>query len=109
MYARGRGEVAEIVDVGREDVVSVVGERHECCVDGILGTRGFEQHAGAATQLRIEGDDIDARQESRELYLASCPPAPNLRDNSAVRLGGAIRDELGLDERDDVPIMALDC
>ncbi len=108
VHSRGGSERAEIVDVGREDVVSVAGECDERRIDRIHGVRRFEQHACAATQLGIEWDHIDTRQESRELRLASCPSSPYLRDNSAVRLWGAIRDELGLDERDDVPIMTLD-
>jgi hypothetical protein len=108
VHARGRSERAEIVDVGREDVVSVAGDCDERRIDGIRGVRRFEQHACAATQLDAHWDNIDTRQESRELCLASCPSSPYLRDDSAVRLWGAIRAELRLDERDDVPIITLD-
>ena len=108
VHARSGSERAEITDVGRQDVVSVAGESDESRIDRIHGVRRFEQHARDATQLGIERDDIDAGQESRDLRLASCPSSPYLRDNSALRLWDAIRDELGLDERDDVPITALD-
>jgi hypothetical protein len=106
--ARGGSERAEIVDVGRENVVSVSRECDERRIDCIHGARRFEQHACAATQLGVEWHDIDTRQESRDLRLASRPSAPYLGDDSAVGLRGSIRDELGLDECDDVPIMALD-
>jgi hypothetical protein len=108
MHARGGGEIAEIVDVGREDVISVAGDGDERRVDGIDGVRRFQQHARAASQLRVERNDIDTRQEPRELRLAPCASAPHLRDDSAVRLWRPIRNELGLDERDDLPIVALD-
>jgi hypothetical protein len=108
VYARGQGERAQILDVGGENVVPVVGEGDERGIDGIDGARRFEQHARAATQLRINRSDLHARQEPGDLRLPSCPSTPDLRDDSAMCLGGAIQVELGFDERNDVSIMALD-
>src|SRR5438552_19201910 len=51
VHACGGSERAEIIDVGRKDVVSVAGERDERRIDRIHGLRRFEQHACAATQL----------------------------------------------------------
>jgi hypothetical protein len=78
------GERAEILGIGRDDVVAVVGEHDDGRIHDVTRPRTAEQLAGCAPEVEIERPNVDSVERFREQRLARTSPAPHLTDHAAV-------------------------
>ena len=75
------GETAEVVRIAGEDLIAVLGEYRDGCIDGIAEAGSSEEDASVAGEREINGDDFHRSEELRESSLSPGGVPPGLRDH----------------------------
>lgn len=79
---RGR-EALDVVMVGGDDLVPVVGEQYHRSIDHVGGSCSAEQPPGGPSQRIVEWANVNARQRLGESSLTRSP-TPHLSDHASV-------------------------
>ncbi len=77
-------ERCDVIDIGREDVVAVVGKEDQSGVDDVSRSGRTEKQAGVPSEGFVKRVNIHARDDAGEVRLATASAAPHLTDDAAV-------------------------